>query len=324
MTQRKAERLMNLTILLLTARHYVTKDQIRAATEPYRTASDEAFEKMFERDKEELRTGGVPIEVGTNDLYFDDEPGYRIRRSAFELPEIRFSREESALLGVAARVWQQAGLTSETQGAMTKFRAAGVEVDQEALTDVAPRLVASEAAFGAMWDATMKRQQVEFDYTKTGATRASRRRLRPYRVTSVGDRWYVVGHDLDRDEPRMFRLSRVTGDVRAVGKVHSFEVPADLDLDALTESLAPAPRQGEAIVLVRPGAALQLRRRGTVKAEGVGGPLGTTWDRLHLPLYDVERMAADLLAHGSAVLVEEPADLRDAVLSGLRALGEGR
>ena len=86
MTARKSERLLNLLITLLVSRTYVTKERIRAVVEPYREAGDEAFEKMFERDKEELRSLGIPIEVGYVDRAFEDEPGYRIERSAFELP----------------------------------------------------------------------------------------------------------------------------------------------------------------------------------------------------------------------------------------------
>ena len=88
MTARKSERLLNLLITLLVSRTYVTKERLRAIVEPYREAGDEAFEKMFERDKEELRSLGIPIEVGFVDRAFEDEPGYRVERSAFELPEI--------------------------------------------------------------------------------------------------------------------------------------------------------------------------------------------------------------------------------------------
>ena len=38
---------------------------------------------MFERDKDDLRSLGVPIEVGSIDPFFEDEPGYRIRADAF-------------------------------------------------------------------------------------------------------------------------------------------------------------------------------------------------------------------------------------------------
>ena len=60
MTARKSERLLNLLITLLVPRTYVTKDRIREVVEPYREAGDDAFEKMFERDKEELRSPRHP------------------------------------------------------------------------------------------------------------------------------------------------------------------------------------------------------------------------------------------------------------------------
>jgi proteasome accessory factor B len=101
----KSERLLNLVILLLVSNNYVTKERIRALTEPYRNCpTDDAFEKMFERDKDELRSLGIPIEVGFLDKFFEDEQGYRIKRDAFELPSIDFASDEAAVLGLAARV----------------------------------------------------------------------------------------------------------------------------------------------------------------------------------------------------------------------------
>ena len=58
----------------------------------------------FERDKDELRSLGVPIEVGNFDPLFDDEPGYRILSSEFALPAIDLDAEEAAVVGVATRV----------------------------------------------------------------------------------------------------------------------------------------------------------------------------------------------------------------------------
>ncbi|MGN6130887.1 MAG: helix-turn-helix transcriptional regulator, partial [Nocardioidaceae bacterium] len=110
MTARKSERLLNLLITLLVARTYVSKERLRGVVEQYRDLGTEAFEKMFERDKEELRSLGIPVEVGYVDRAFEDEPGYRIERAAFELPEIDLAPEEAAVLGLAARVWQHAGL----------------------------------------------------------------------------------------------------------------------------------------------------------------------------------------------------------------------
>ena len=56
----KSERLLNLLIMLLVQRHYVSKERIREILYP--DSSPDAFEKMFERDKDELRSLGVPIE----------------------------------------------------------------------------------------------------------------------------------------------------------------------------------------------------------------------------------------------------------------------
>src|SRR6476619_1895429 len=260
MTARKSERLINLLIALLVARTYVSKDRLREVVEPYREAGDDAFEKMFERDKEELRSLGIPIEVGFVDRAFEDEPGYRVVRSAFELPEIDLAPEEAAVIGLAARVWQHAGLAAATSDALVKLKAAGVTVDRAALDVVQPTLNAEEPSFEPFWDAVRTRTPVRFDYrTSQGSTTATRH-LQPWGVVSYRGRWYVTGHDTDRGEPRVFRLSRVQGDVAVDGKPGAFEVPPGTDLRAITRSLAPQPADRTAEVLVRPGAAHGLRR----------------------------------------------------------------
>src|SRR3978361_1742390 len=157
MTARKSESLLNLLITLLVSRTYVTKERLRNVVEAYREAGEDAFEKMFERDKEELRSLGIPIEVGFVDRAFEDEPGYRIERSAFELPDIDLTPEEAAVIGPAARVWQHAGLAAATSDALVKLKAAGVTVDREALNIVQPQLTAEEPAFEPLWAARRTR-----------------------------------------------------------------------------------------------------------------------------------------------------------------------
>ena len=142
MVTAKSERLLNLVILLLVARNYTTKEQIRALMEPYRASSDEAFDRMFERDKEYLRALGIPLETGFVDKFFEDEQGYRIKRDAFELPPVDFSAEEVAVLGLAARVWRHAGLAAATSDALVKLKAAGLSFDREQLEQVQPTLAA--------------------------------------------------------------------------------------------------------------------------------------------------------------------------------------
>ena len=100
----KSERLVNLLIMMLSARGFVSKHRIRSTIEGYRHQSDGAFERMFERDKDDLRAAGVPIVTGSNDPDLDTEDGYRIERSDFELPPVSFTSEELAVLGAAASV----------------------------------------------------------------------------------------------------------------------------------------------------------------------------------------------------------------------------
>ena len=125
MNNNKSERLLNLLILLLVSRSFVTKDRIRDVIDDYRRGSDEAFEKMFERDKDELRSLGIPIEVGHLDAFFEDEVGYRIKRDAFELPQVELEPDEAAVVGLAARVWQHAGLADATSQALLKLQGGG-------------------------------------------------------------------------------------------------------------------------------------------------------------------------------------------------------
>ena len=314
MSAAKSERLLNLVILLLVARNYTSKDQIRQLMEPYRASSDEAFDRMFERDKDDLRALGIPLETGFVDKFFEDEQGYRIKRDAFELPAIDFAADEVAVLGLAARVWRHAGLAAATSDALVKLKAAGLSFDREQLEQVQPTLVAEEPAFEAMWQATVHRTPVQFDYSRAGQRDVTTRHVQPWGVVTAQGRWYVAGLDTDRGEPRLFRLSRIASEVTATGAPGSFTVPEGTDLRALSESLAPREPDSSAVVLARSGAANGLRRRATVTATGVTGPDGTLgWDQLEVPYVSETDFAGELLGYADAVVVESPAELRAAV-----------
>jgi proteasome accessory factor B len=316
MTARKSERLLNLLITLLVSRTYVTKERLREVIEPYREAGADAFEKMFERDKEELRSLGIPIEVGYVDRAFEDEPGYRIERSAFELPDIDLTPEEAAVVGLAARVWQHAGLAAATSDALVKLKAAGVSVDREALNVVQPQLTAEEPAFEPLWDATRTRTPVRFEYRTSAGTDVTTRHLQPWGVVSYRGRWYVVGRDTDRDGPRVFRLSRVQGAVVPDGRPGSFEVPPGTDLRAVTQTLAPRPPDRTGLVLVRAGAGHGLRRHARHAADQDDVPPG--WERLEATYGATESFADEVLGYGADVIVEAPDEVRSSVVGRLR------
>lgn len=323
MTASKTERLMNLLIMLLVQRHYVSKERIRQILYPDAT-SDEAFEKRFERDKEELRSLGVPIEVGTLDAFFDDEVGYRISSEAFALPDIRLTADESAVLGLATKVWQHARLAGATADAVRKLSAAGIEVDTGALEIAEPRLTADEPSFDVFWQAVSDRIPVRFRYRRTGVEAAAERHLEPWGVVRYSGRWYVVGHDTDRNAERVFRLSRVEGEAVLAGRPGSYQVPEGTDVREVTRRLAPAPSHERVELLVRPGSARPLRRDAETARTGVTGPDGRTdWDRLVLSRGS-QGLADEVLSYGPAVYVETPEELRRAVIDRLAAVLEDR
>ena len=183
MSARKSERLLNVVICLLVARTYVTKERIREVVEGYAGQTDDAFEKMFERDKDELRDLGIPIEMGTIDKFFSDDVGYRIRRDVFELPEVHLEPDEAAVLGVAARVWQHASLSEATTSAVLKLKAAGIQTDQSALSAIEPHVGASEPAFDPLWSAVVAGSAVRFEHLRSGASEPMQADAR-----AVGDR----------------------------------------------------------------------------------------------------------------------------------------
>jgi proteasome accessory factor B len=321
MTVRKSERLLNLLIMLLVQRHYVGKDRIRTILYP--DSSTDGFEKMFERDKEELRSLGVPIEVGHMDAYFDDEPGYRIRPDEFGLPDITLEADEAAVIGLAARVWEHARLAEATTEAVRKLTALGAPLNVSALGIAEARLTADEPSFDVFWEATQERTPVEFEYRRSGQTQVVTRHLQPWGVVRYSGRWYAVGLDTDRGEERVFRLSRVQGEARRAGRPASYDVPPGTDVRATAKRLAPAPTTERAVVLVRTGAGLVLRRNAESVETGVAGPDDRTgWDRLVVSRSGLG-LADELLGYGDDVYVEEPADLRASVIARLRAVLDG-
>ncbi len=325
MSAAKSERLLNLVILLLVSRSFVSKARIRESIEAYGRSTPEAFEKMFERDKEDLRALGIPVELGSGDQLFGDEPGYRIRRDEFELPEIDFSPEEVAVLGLAARVWESANQAEATSTALMKLRAAGHDVDRDALDVLQPRLVADEPAFDALWEHTVSRTPVRFGYRRPGEERDTERHLEPWAVVTAYERWYVVGHDRDRGEPRVFRLSRIRGEVRADGPPGSYAVPEDVDVHQLVAGLSGPGQRASATVLVRRDRGIDLRRRAVRVATGVPGPdERTPWDEVVVEARSDWHLAEEVLALGEDAYVREPESVRDLVVRRLLAAGGER
>ncbi|WP_007024701.1 helix-turn-helix transcriptional regulator, partial [Saccharomonospora iraqiensis] len=229
MSTARAERLVNLVLALLSTRQYLTADRVRQIVPGYAdVAGDEAFSRMFERDKAELRELGIPVETGRNSV-FDGVEGYRIARRDYELGEIDLAPDEAAAVALAVRLWDSPELTGQAHGALVKLRAAGVEVDDQSATLVEPR-VHTDPAFAPLLSAVRRGCVVRFDYRRGGSPERRARTVEPWGVVSWRARWYLVGHDRDRAAPRCFRLSRVLGPVRTVGAAGAVRRPEDVNL----------------------------------------------------------------------------------------------
>lgn len=318
----RTERLVNLIICLLSSRRYMSAEKIAATVPGYEhDASDlkahEAFQRKFERDKAQLRRLGVPLQTGTNSV-FDAEVGYRIARGDYELPEIEFLPDEVAVLGVAARLWQPNKLADDAGDALWKLRAAGIDIFPVE-PEVAPVLTVDEA-FSPVMTAVRQRQHISFKYMGRSDDAAVLRRIEPWGVVCYRGRWYVIGHDLDRDATRCFRLSRIDGQVKTHAKTDAFTVPADINL---LESVArlhetrEKPRTRRATVRVKPGRAAGVRRRAVQILSRQDG-----FDRIVVTYTDPAALARWLAGYGDAVTVVEPAQVRKemaVLLSGIVA-----
>lgn len=313
-SSRRTERLVNLVICLLSTRQFLTASRIRTMIPGYEAGSHEAFQRMFERDKAELRDLGIPLETGTNSTFDTEaEAGYRIARRDYELPDIHLEPDEAAAVGLAARLWQS-GLSSAASSALVKLRAAGVDVDAASTLGVEPVVDATEPALAPCLSAVQAGRAISFAYRTANSGTPEQREVEPWGVVSWRGRWYVAGHDQGRGAARVFRLSRVTGPVALVGPPGAVQVPPDLDLVAMAAALNGEVTTGTATVRVRRGTAAGLRRRARELSRG------DDHDVVEVPYSDPDALAEQLAGYADDVVVVEPPEVRTAVIAGLRAL----
>ncbi|MCV7174503.1 helix-turn-helix transcriptional regulator [Mycolicibacterium sphagni] len=323
MATSKVERLMNLVIALLSTHGYITAERIRASVAGYADSpSDEAFSRMFERDKNELRDLGIPLETGRVSA-FDPTEGYRINRDAYALPDIELTDEEAGAVAIATQLWESPELITATQGALLKLRAAGVDVDPDAAVAITtasgpPGLRGSEDVLGNLLSAINSGQAVQFRHRSLPTDPYTVRTVEPWGVVTDRGRWYLVGHDRDRNATRTFRLSRIDADITIVGPPGAVIRPGGVDLRVIVDQvIGETPSGVKASVWVADGRAMSLRRNG--RAAGprtIGGRAG---EIIELDIGTRDRLAREVAGYGADALVLEPAALRDDVLARLRA-----
>lgn len=321
MATSKIERLMNLVICLLSTEHYLTADKIRTLVKGYDDSrSTEAFNRMFERDKNELRDLGIPLETGRH--LGSEIEGYRVNRSAYELPAIDLDRDESAAVTMAAALWDDPSMASVARTALLKLRAGGVELiaDTDLTVGVraaTPRAMGSEAVVAVLLRAVENQLPVTFSHRPSPTAEPTTRRLEPWGVVTHRGRWYVVGHDLDRGKTRTFRLSRILEPVE-IGTA-TFARPDDVDVRALVAAaagFADSGDRGVARVWVAEGRGGGVRRAATdLEPSERGGRAGAI---VSLREWSADSLARQVVGLGEDAVALEPPVLVDLVVAGLR------
>jgi proteasome accessory factor B len=320
----KVERLMNLVIALLSTHGYITAERIRTSVAGYaESPSDEAFSRMFERDKNELRDLGIPLETGRVSS-FDPTEGYRINRDAYALPDIALTHDEAAAVAVAAQLWESPELVTAAQGAVLKLRAAGVDVDSVdngvavAAPAGMPGLRGSEDVLGILLAAINSGQAVRFPHRSSRTEPYTQRTVEPWGVVTAKGRWYLVGHDRDRDAIRTFRLSRIGSDVTPVGPAGAVSRPDGVDLRLIVaQVIGESPTGVLARIWVADGRATALRR--AAKSLGPKQLDDRAGELLEVDIGPRDRLARELAGYGADAVVLEPQSLRDDVIERLRA-----
>lgn len=311
MSSRKTERLINLTIALLATKRYLTKSEIFRSIDGYE-GNPISQERMFERDKDDLRKLGIQIEVGGLDPTFDDEPGYRIRPESYVLNLGALSGTELALLSLAAEAWRGAALGEPAQTALLKLRSLGIASDFDSLPTLAPKLTVNSSNFIPLAHAISDRISVSFEYLAADL-HSEERIINPYGMGSRHGNWYLVGFDLDREAVRTFRLDRIEGQVVNVSHADDFEVPGDFDVLAFLDAELFETIE-KATVKIRKGKGFVLRQGATVLSSD------DEFNWCEVPFNNKQRFIDVVLWHGDDVVVLSPRDLREEVIEKLQEL----
>lgn len=306
---RKSERLVNLTIALLATKRYLTKAEIFKSVAGY-SGDAEAKDRMFERDKDDLRSLGITIELGTFDPLFEDEAGYRIKPESYQLQLKNLDTTAIALLSQAGKVWREAALGSSAQSGLRKLRSIGIESDSQSLIELTTTSYSAPEQLPDLIEAISARQEIRFEYLNAELL-SQVRRVHPYRLSNSRGYWYLIAWDVEKEALRTFRLDRFTSSVTAFGKSAAFEV----DLARLDSHEAAEFGDGStAVVLVRKGKAPALRNEALVVEHDA------EWDRVELQYHDSKQLLREILWTGENAMVIEPKELRDQLIASLKAV----
>ncbi len=303
MSDRKTERLINLTLALLATKRYLKKSEILKNVMGYE-GTQEAKERMFERDKDDLRSLGIEIEVGDLDVFFEDEPGYRIPEKSYELKVPELTGRELALLSIASNYWNDSILAPTAQSGIRKLQSLGIPVSFDFDFRAQYRFENPTSLIDEITRAISSRSQISFSYD---SATLKLRHVEPYRVLFWNGYWYLIGHDLDREDIRLFKLSRFVSPIEISKKKNQYSIVEDFDATVhLPQQNIDIKRRAK--IQVRKDSALILRNRGLLLEEGV------EYDTYEITFENENVLVRELIWHGANIRVIEPLELKSSLI----------
>jgi len=320
----KLIRQLSLVAFLMAERRPITARDVKSNVEGYSEMSDEAFARRFYSDRAELLSLGVPLQSQRDE--FTGEELYTLRSEQYFLPQLELENEELAALQTALYLLEGKFAYSEPLRLALQNLALGRPAGAfaEETTETALRVEVLDPAdytpempgrLAKLEGAISKQRTVKFDYWSISRDQLSERTLNPYALLPDNGLWYVVGHDLDRDDIRTFRVSRIRGEIKfATRRERDFRVPPEFDIE---QYRGRPPWQigdliGEARIEVRGDTAWWVQRTygssGRLEEDGV-------WVTEYSSL---PQLAAWVLRQDGRAVPLEPEDLRREVASALR------
>jgi proteasome accessory factor C len=318
----KLIRQLSLVAFLMAERRLLTARDVKSNVEGYSEMSDEAFARRFYSDRAELTALGVPLQSQRDE--FTGEELYTLRSENYFLDRLDLDDDELAALQTALYYLEGKFAYAEPLRLALQNLALGRVGFPEPPTETAERVRVSAPDYSPelagrlnkLESAISKQRTVRFGYWSPRRSRPSERTVNPYALRLDDGNWYVIGHDLDRDTTRTFKVSRIRGDIRfATRRERDFRIPPDFDVE---QHRIPKPWQigepvGRARIAVSEDTAWWVER--TLRDAGVveDGVFETEFA-------NVELLAGWVLRQNGRAVPLEPDELIEAVNEALRVL----
>lgn len=312
---RKVERLVNLIALLLNTRRPLTVEEIRNTVPGYQQEDYASFKRMFERDKEELRSLGIPIERRFTDVW-EVEEGYLISKDRYYLPELDLTPDEVAALWIASSIVVEPG-GKEDQALVKLSLGADGGTDPTSPPWLRARLHLDSPALPRLLEAVAGRRRVRFRYKAAGQSKDAERTVDPYALIHRQNAWYVAGHDHMRGALRHFKLPRISSAVTFAtkGGEPDFEVPEGFSPEDRSVTEPWVGEEGVGVdVAFSPRIAWWVEQSLGLEAKGTW----RDWSVMRLTVADDEGFVSWVLGFGEDAVVRSPERMRKAVVRRLR------